>query len=30
VLAEKTEAFTETAKETKDFDLPQTKEYDLP
>jgi protein phosphatase len=31
VLAEKTEvAATTTAKETKDFDLPQTKEYDLP
>lgn len=31
VLTEKTEAAKETtAKETKDFDLPQTKEYDLP
>jgi PPM family protein phosphatase len=31
VLAEKTEALKETtSKETKDFDLPQTKEYDLP
>lgn len=31
VLSEKTEPAKETiAKETKDFDLPQTKEYDLP
>ncbi len=31
VLAEKTEPLKEpTAKETKDFELPQTKEYDLP
>ena len=31
VLSEKTEADKETtAKETRDFDLPQTKEYDLP
>lgn len=31
VLAEKTEAPAEiTARETRDFDLPQTKEYDLP
>jgi len=31
VLAEKVEAMKETsAKETRDFDLPQTKEYDLP
>ncbi len=31
VLAEKSEALTETtAKETRDFDLPKTQEYDLP